>query len=276
MAADPPGEGFLTSEQQRRYGRYAGDPDQAQLDRYFHLDAAARELVDIRRGEHNRLGFAVQIGTVRFLGTFLADLADVPWAVAAHLAAQLGIADPGVLKQCAAREGTNRLHAGEIQHAYGYRDYANPAVQQDLIGWLEAGARLASVRPGCCSTWPPHGCARPRCCCPARQCWPGSSPRFATRLPPGCGRPSPPSPTPGSEPGSRLCSSSRRRALLDAGRLRRGPTSVTAAGLLGACTAWRRSAHSASASSTWASRLLASWRRSPATPPPRRRRRLLG
>ncbi|HEX2806220.1 MAG TPA: DUF4158 domain-containing protein [Kineosporiaceae bacterium] len=115
-AGNPPaGEGFLTAEQQRRYGRYADDPDQGQLDRYFHLDTVARELVDVRRGQHNRLGFAVQLGTVRFLGTFLPGPADVPWAVAAHLAAQLDIADPGVLKQYATRDGTNRLHAGEIQ-----------------------------------------------------------------------------------------------------------------------------------------------------------------
>jgi len=140
--------GLLTAEQQRRYGRYVDDPDQAQLDRYFHLDTAARELVEIRRGEHNRLGFAVQIGTVRFLGTFLADPREVPWVVAAHLAAQLGIADPGVLKQYAVRDGTNRLHAGEIQHVYGYRDFADPAVQLDLAGWLEARTRLASERPG--------------------------------------------------------------------------------------------------------------------------------
>jgi len=140
--------GFLTAEQQRRYGRYVDDPAQAQLDRYFHLDAADRDLVDVRRGEHNRLGFAVQIGTVRFLGTFLPDPSDVPWAVAAYLAAQLGIADPGVLKRYAAREGTNRLHAGEIQHVYGYRDFADPAVQQDLVGWLQARTRLASDRPG--------------------------------------------------------------------------------------------------------------------------------
>src|SRR5664280_3210021 len=76
------------------------------------------------------------------------DPTDVSWAVAAHLAAQLGIADPGVLKQYAAREGTNRLHAGEIQRAYGYRDFADPAVQQDLVGWLEDRTRLASERPG--------------------------------------------------------------------------------------------------------------------------------
>ena len=80
-------------------------------------------------------------------GGFLPDPTDVPWAVAAHLAAQLSISDPGVLKQYAAREGTNRLHAGEIQRAYGYRDFADPAVQQELLNWLEARTRLASERP---------------------------------------------------------------------------------------------------------------------------------
>jgi len=42
------GEGFLSAGQQRRYGRYTGDPDQAQLDRYFHLDSADRDLVELR------------------------------------------------------------------------------------------------------------------------------------------------------------------------------------------------------------------------------------
>ncbi len=144
--------GLLTAEQQRRYGRYVDDPDQAQLDRYFHLDTAARELVEIRRGEHNRLGFAVQIGTVRFLGTFLADPREVPWVVAAHLAAQLGIADPGVLKQYAVRDGTNRLHAGEIQHVYGYRDFADPAVQLDLAAGSRPARGWPANGPACSST----------------------------------------------------------------------------------------------------------------------------
>jgi len=98
-------EESLTAEQPRRYGRYTADPDPAQLARHFYLDTFDRALVDVRRAEHNRLGFAVQLCTVRFLGTLLPAPADVPWAVATHLAAQLAIPDPSVLKGYAGPDG---------------------------------------------------------------------------------------------------------------------------------------------------------------------------
>ncbi|HEY8801889.1 MAG TPA: DUF4158 domain-containing protein, partial [Candidatus Dormibacteraeota bacterium] len=138
---------FLTDEQGQAYGDYLGPPSTQQLSRYFHLDDADRERVNDRRGAGNKLGFAVQLTTVRFLGTFLAEPTDVPSDVVAYVAAQLGIRDVACLADYAARPTTAWEHAAEIRRIYGYRDFTDPAEGFRLVRWLYTRAWLSSEEP---------------------------------------------------------------------------------------------------------------------------------
>jgi hypothetical protein len=102
---------FLSPAQRERYGRYDGDPSAEQLARYFHLDDADRAAVAGKRGEHSRLGYALQLTTARSLGTFLEDLGTVPPSVLQTLRRQLGLSGPDPL--CDYVQGEQRwAHAG--------------------------------------------------------------------------------------------------------------------------------------------------------------------
>jgi hypothetical protein len=57
------------------------------------LDGADLKIIGERRGDHNRLGFAVQLCTVRFLGT-LENLSETAPGAVAFLGHQLGLKDP--------------------------------------------------------------------------------------------------------------------------------------------------------------------------------------
>jgi TnpA family transposase len=114
---------FLSDGEAARYGRFAGAPGRVELEKLFFLDNADKALIRKKRGPHNRLGYAVQLTSVRYIGRFLADPLDgVPTEVIDYLAEQLGIADASCLKQYAQREPTHREHAGQIQTKLGLKD----------------------------------------------------------------------------------------------------------------------------------------------------------
>jgi len=139
---------FLTADQQRSYGRYADEPPRAQLGQYFHLDDRDRGYIYQLREDHTRPGFAVQLATARFLGTFLRDPRDVPSAAVRFLADQLGIDDPSCLDRYLDRTATHCEHTAEIRRRYGYR-----------------ASRTKVTRPACARStiWMPRpwGCAMP-------------------------------------------------------------------------------------------------------------------
>ncbi|MEE9146074.1 MAG: Tn3 family transposase [Candidatus Tectomicrobia bacterium] len=138
---------FLTDEQARRYGRYTGEPTSDQLARFFYLDDADRTLVARRREDYTRLGFAIQLGTVRFLGTFLPDPTDVPAGIVMHMSRQLNISDPSCLPHYLDRSITHYEHAQEIKRRYGYQDFHTHPEYFRLVRWLYTRAWLSAERP---------------------------------------------------------------------------------------------------------------------------------
>ena len=122
---------FLTEDQQRRYGCYTEEPSPLQLARYFHFDDRDHQLIARRQSDHTRLGFALQLGTVRFLGTFLPDPTEVPASVVAYVAQQLGIPDVS----CLARYRTRDTHWDQVVEIHGK---SRPPMGCGLSSYLEA------------------------------------------------------------------------------------------------------------------------------------------
>ncbi|WP_446644075.1 Tn3-like element ISXc4 family transposase (plasmid) [Xanthomonas citri pv. bilvae] len=138
---------FLSTTQRERYGRYPDTLSSEELARYFHLDDDDREWIATKRRDSSRLGYALQLTTARFLGTFLEDPTAVPSPVLHTLSSQLGIADPS---DCVIDYRTTRQrwqHTSEIRTRYGYREFTGTGVQFRLGRWLCALCWTGTDRP---------------------------------------------------------------------------------------------------------------------------------
>lgn len=138
---------FLTKEQKQQYGCFTDIPNELQLTRYFHLDEFDLMLINKHRGKHNRLGFALQLTSVRFLGTFTLEFELVPREVLQFVASQLNIRNIEVLKRYSLRKNTQWDHHREIKQIYGYRDLNERYMGFRLIRQLYSRAWIANERP---------------------------------------------------------------------------------------------------------------------------------
>lgn len=136
---------FLTSEQKARYGKFSGEPNEMQLSRYFILDETDLEFISKCRGEQNRLAVALQLTSLRFLGTFILDLNQIPNMVKKFVASQLKISI-AVLSEYSRRDATKWTHARLIREQYGYHEFENPWIFR-LSRLLFSKAWVSNERP---------------------------------------------------------------------------------------------------------------------------------
>ena len=120
--------------------------DEAALLRHYTLSDDDIEHIRVRRGGHNRLGFALQLCAFRYPGRLLVVGEAIPLNVLRFIAAQLGrrVAD---LDGYAVREETRREHLAEIRRSYGYRMFSGRCAR-DLKVWFENEAEAARSNEG--------------------------------------------------------------------------------------------------------------------------------
>jgi len=129
---------IFTPQERKRLDAFPSEIGEADLIRYFTLSGSDLDLVRRQRGDHNRLGFALQLCALRYIGFSPDDLETVPTAAMTFVAEQLQ-ASPAALHDYGGRSQTRTEHLQQIQLRLGFRD----ATREDfsaLADWLLARA----------------------------------------------------------------------------------------------------------------------------------------
>lgn len=123
---------LLTEQQRLDFSSPA--TDERTMVRYYTLSADDLALIDQRRGDHNRLGFAMLLCYLRFLGRVLMEGEKPPMATLNFVARQLSLGSV-LFVSYAQRDETRRAHLVEIQTRQGYQPF-NRELYREFAAWL--------------------------------------------------------------------------------------------------------------------------------------------
>jgi len=123
---------LLTESQ--RLSLQAPASDERGLVRHYTLSAEDLTLINRRRGDPNRLGFALMLCYLHFPGRILQQGEQPPAALCAFVAEQLGV-DVECFGDYAERDQTRREHVLEIETALGLRPLTR-ALYREFAAWL--------------------------------------------------------------------------------------------------------------------------------------------
>lgn len=93
-----------------------------ELGTYFTFTQHDLEIIQQRRRDYYRLGFAVQLCVLRYLGWTLSDIKEVPVQVLRYIAKQIN-ADVESFASYGERGATKYEHMEEIWKEYGYQTF---------------------------------------------------------------------------------------------------------------------------------------------------------
>ncbi|GED32815.1 hypothetical protein BCE02nite_39560 [Brevibacillus centrosporus] len=113
---------LLTPEERLQYLQIPPNLGEWELGTYFTFTQHDLEIIQQRRRDYNRLGFAVQLCVLRYLGWTLSDVKEVPIQVLCYIAKQIN-ADVESFASYGEREATKYEHLEEIRKEYGFQTF---------------------------------------------------------------------------------------------------------------------------------------------------------
>jgi TnpA family transposase len=111
------GRELLTPEQRQAFMQIP--EDEWVLGTYYTFSKRDLEIINKRRKEENRLGFAVQLAVLRYLGWPYTHIKSIPDSVIHYISKQIG-ATPSSLSLYPQRENTLWDHLKEIRNEYDF------------------------------------------------------------------------------------------------------------------------------------------------------------
>jgi len=125
---------FLTDAQRDLFSSFPYDITEEDIIKYFTLSLSEKSLIPIYSQDYNRLGFSLQICTLRYLGFVPSNLKSIPPSVLEYLGSQLklNITD---LKGYGKRVKTKNKHFNTIKDFLGFKRI-DSEYTDNLLNWL--------------------------------------------------------------------------------------------------------------------------------------------
>ena len=145
----------LTDAERSRLTGFPTELAEEELFSHFALSGPDRELLPSRAAPAVRLGFALSLCAVRYLGFCPDDLASAPESVLWYVGQQVG-APPEAIAQYGLRGQTRSDHLKLVHEHLGYRRPTEGDLEA-LSAWLLQRGRSSTTTRPCSSPWPPSG-----------------------------------------------------------------------------------------------------------------------
>lgn len=122
---------LLTDIQRTFFYEIPSEMNERKLIRCYTLSDEELHIINQQRGDHNRLGFSIQISYLRFPGRSLLTKEKIPQ----FLAKQIGVASWEVQNYARTRDTTRREHVNKIRNLYNLRTFTLREYRE-LARWL--------------------------------------------------------------------------------------------------------------------------------------------